>query len=154
MSKLFFLFLFSILLISADAQQKHTINGNVKDSKTGEVLIGASIVLPELKGYGVITNSYGFYSLSAPDGNYTLIASFSGYADDTIKISLTKNITENIALSRGLSELKDVVVTSERSDITQTMPGVQKLSMKEIQDLPVLFGERDILKNYPNYYRV
>ncbi|MGN6195255.1 MAG: TonB-dependent receptor [Ginsengibacter sp.] len=127
------------------AQQKHTISGTVKDEKTGETLIGATISL--LQSGTVLTNSYGFYSITAPENNYTLIASFSGYANDTFQISLSKDVVLNIDLKPRGSELQEVVVVAKRSDnITRTLPGVQKLSMDEVKNVPVLFGEKDILK--------
>ena len=142
--------LFTIVLMTCSLfcfAQKHTISGTVKDKKTGETLTGASVLLLEQKGSGVASNSYGFYSISAPQADYTLVISFSGYDDDTVKVSLTKDITLSVNLSSGLKQLQDVVLTSRRSDnITQTLPGVQKISMDEIKNVPVLFGEKDVLK--------
>lgn len=128
------------------AQQKHTISGTIKDYNTGETLIGASIVLLENRELGVLSNGYGFYSITAPEKNYTLVASFSGYKNDTLKISLTKNMMLPIEMIPSVTQLQDVVISGRRNDITRTLPGMQKLSMNEIQDVPVLFGEKDILK--------
>ncbi|HEY5463881.1 MAG TPA: TonB-dependent receptor [Hanamia sp.] len=129
------------------AQQKHTISGTVKDQNTGETLIGASIILLENPEMGVLSNGYGFYSITAPERNYTLVASFSGYKNDTVKVSLTKNIMVPVNLSPAGTELQEVVITARRNDnITRTLPGMQKLSIEEIKDVPVIFGEKDILK--------
>ena len=129
------------------AQQKHTISGTIKDQKTGETLIGASISLLENPEMGVLSNGYGFYSITAPEKNFTLIASFSGYENDTIKVSLTKNIFLPIDLKPAISELQEVVVTAKRNDnITRTLPGMQNVSIEEIKNVPVIFGEKDILK--------
>jgi len=129
------------------AQQKHTISGTVKDQNTGETLIGASIVLLENPEMGVLSNGYGFYSITAPERNYTLVASFSGYKNDTVKVSLKKNIMLPVYLSPAGTELQEVVITARRNDnITRTLPGMQKLSIEEIKDVPVIFGEKDILK--------
>ena len=129
------------------AQQKHTISGAVKDQNTGETLIGASIILLENPEMGVLSNGYGFYSITAPERNYTLVASFSGYKNDTVKVSLKKNIMLPVYLSPAGTELQEVVITARRNDnITRTLPGMQKLSIEEIKDVPVIFGEKDILK--------
>src|ERR1044072_4540749 len=79
----------------ANAQQKitaptgrHTVSGTIKEKKTGEVLIGATVNLLELPKSGTISNAYGFYSLTAPAGTYTLVISFAGYQQDSIKINL------------------------------------------------------------------
>jgi len=119
----------------------------VKDQNTGETLIGASIILLENPEMGVLSNGYGFYSITAPERNYTLVASFSGYKNDTVKVSLTKNIMVPVNLSPAGTELQEVVITARRNDnITRTLPGMQKLSIEEIKDVPVIFGEKDILK--------
>jgi hypothetical protein len=142
-------FLLIVTLISTlfSFAQKHTISGTIKDEKTGETLIGATIILLGNGGSAVLSNSYGFYSITAPANNYTLIASFSGYKSDTLKVSLVKDLMQIILLTPQGKELEEVVVTGRRTDnITQTLPGVQKVSMDEIKDVPVLFGEKDILK--------
>ncbi|HSN10066.1 MAG TPA: carboxypeptidase-like regulatory domain-containing protein, partial [Hanamia sp.] len=128
------------------AQQKYTINGTIRDQKTGETLIGATIVLVGNNTYSVLSNAYGFYSITAPKNDYVLLATFSGYENDTLAISLSKDRTQNINLKPRATQLQEVVITSRKNDITQTLPGMQKISMTEIKNVPVLFGEKDILK--------
>jgi hypothetical protein len=129
------------------SQQKHTVSGTIKDKQTGETLIGASISLLENPESGVVSNRYGFYSISAPANNYTLIASFSGYKDDTIKISLQRDQMLTIQMVPQSTQLQEVVVMARKGDnITRTLPGVQKISINEIKNVPVIFGEKDILK--------
>ena len=57
--------------LPAIAQDNHTISGVITDKKTGETLIGATVSVPSIN-VGTTTNEYGFYSLSLPDGSYTL----------------------------------------------------------------------------------
>ena len=71
----FFLLSSSLLL----AQNKFTISGTLKDTKDGGDLIGAQILVNELPGTGVITNVFGFYSLTIPEGTYTLNFRYIGY---------------------------------------------------------------------------
>ena len=86
-------FLFLFLLVSAlrlSAQNKYTISGYVRDSLSGETLIGSSVMIRG-QAKGIITNQYGFYSITLPEGQYDVSASFAGYgATDTI-IRLTTN---------------------------------------------------------------
>jgi hypothetical protein len=140
--------LFLLPTFTASAQQKHTISGTVRDKNSGEVLIGASISIMELSHSGSISNSYGFYSISAPAGDYTLIASFSGYKSDTIVVSLNKDLLKSIQLLPISSELQEVEVSSTKknANVTNPVAGVQKLSVSEIKNVPVIFGERDVLK--------
>jgi len=67
-------FLFIILLFSINfiySQNKFTLSGYVMSSESNELVIGANIVFPEINS-GVITNSYGFFSITIPEGNYKL----------------------------------------------------------------------------------
>jgi hypothetical protein len=147
LKKLLFFLLFLFTGLWSFAQKKHSVSGTITDRKTGETLIGATVLLIEDPGSGVLSNGYGFYSLTARENNYTLVASFSGYADDTIKISLTKDVVRSIELTPIGTELQEVIITPTRNDnITRTLPGMQKISIDEIKNVPVLFGEKDILK--------
>jgi hypothetical protein len=130
------------------AQGKHTISGTIKEERSGEVLIGASVYLLELPKIGAITNSYGFYSITAPAGTYTMIVSFSDYQQDSVKIFLNKNILKSVELVQSNEVMQAVIVGAKKQNvnITQPLMGIQKISIAEIKDLPVLFGEKDILK--------
>ena len=146
MKKGFFLALFVITSLLSFAQKKFTISGTIKDQQSGETLIGATIVLAGTDNYSVLSNGYGFYSITVPQNNYVFIASFSGYQNDTFSISLTKDVVREIFLRPRATELNEVVISSKRNDITHTLPGMQIISMSEIKNVPVLFGEKDILK--------
>src|ERR1035438_2657977 len=138
MHKLFFLWIFLSGGLLSNAQQQHTVSGTIKDQKTGEVLIGASVILLEQKGHGGISNDFGFFSLTAPRAEYTLVISFLGYENDTLHISLTKDITEAINLQPRESTLQAITVSGRNNDnIIRTLPGVQSLSVQEIKDVPV-----------------
>ncbi len=142
-------FIITILLAAllSSAQQKHTISGTITDQQTGETLIGATIRLLGNSGIGVLSNGYGFYSITAPNSHYKMVVSFSGYKSDTLEISLAKDITHQFGLEPAGAELNEVVVVARRNDnITRTLPGVQKISIEEIKNVPVIFGEQDILK--------
>ncbi len=133
---------------TAFAQEKFTLSGHIKDAQTGEELIGATLRVKENPGQGTRANSYGFYSITLPKGNYTLIAQYLGFENKEISVVLEKNTTQEIKLSPNRNTIKEVVITeTKRNDqITNTEMGVEKLDMKTVNKIPVLFGERDILK--------
>jgi hypothetical protein len=83
-------------------QQKFTISGSVRDSISGEDLIGATLTIKELPDKGAITNAYGFYSLTLPAGNYTVTLRYIGYEHRITKIDLFKNIRQNYSLRKLL----------------------------------------------------
>jgi hypothetical protein len=85
-----------ILIQFANAQTNYTINGYVKDAKDGEELIGASIYLKDLKTNGTSTNAYGFYSITLPEGIYTITVQFIGYNAQSLQIILNQNIKQDL----------------------------------------------------------
>jgi hypothetical protein len=135
-------------LSTAFAQTKYTISGTIKNTETGEALIGANLVVKELPGTGVASNAYGFYSLSIPEGNYTIIVQYLGLKTwkDTLLLHTNRIINYNLAPEP--IRIGDVVVSAERTDanVTSTEISVNKLDVQEIKSIPVLLGERDLLK--------
>jgi hypothetical protein len=141
---------FIILLISipAIAQKKYTISGTVKDAATGEVLIGAAFIIKQSAQGGTTSNSYGFYSISAAEGNIMLLVSYVGYTPAAYAVDLHANKTIDISLT-SKSELNEVVINGHarnNDNVTSAQMGVEKLDMAQINNVPVLLGERDILK--------
>jgi hypothetical protein len=139
-----FPFLFSI---SARCQDHITISGIVKDKRSGESLIGASIRLQETAG-GAVTNAYGFFSLTVPKASYSLAITYIGYQVYTQKLSEAANVKLIIEMS-AVEALQEVVVTSKKKNdhISGPIMGVEKLSINALNQLPVLLGERDVLKS-------
>ena len=149
MKKIYILFVLTIGIIGQiNAQTKHTISGYVKDSKNGEALIGVT-VFKKNSQVGTVTNPYGFYSLTLPAGNDTLMFSFIGYKTIFKSIDLTANQTINIELSDEGTETAEVVITAEKEDanIKSMEMSVAKLDIKQIQKMPALLGEVDIIKS-------
>ena len=77
-------------------------------------MIGCTVYLLEIPKSGTMSNGYGFYSISAPAGSYTMIASFAGYRQDTMRITLDKNKSMVIELEQKTTELQEVVVSSRK----------------------------------------
>jgi len=142
----FLLGIFSPFLLSA--QVRHTVSGTIRDQSSGETLIGASVAILNHPRSTVQSNSYGFYSLNAAAGKYTIVVSFAGFRNDTLEVSLDKDVVIAVNLSPAEAEMQEVVVSANRNNANVTKPlmGVQKLSVNEIKDVPVIFGEKDILK--------
>lgn len=130
------------------AQPSHIISGTVRDAETGEVLIGAAVIARDLGSVGIATNAYGFYSLTVPDGSHVIAIQSVGYRTQTDTLLLDKDITLNINLTPQPIRESDVVVTKERSNtnVTSTEMSANRLEVHEIQEIPVLLGEKDILK--------
>lgn len=144
---LFLLFLLFISNIALLANANYTISGTIKDAKSGENLIGATVVIANQTGLGTFTNEYGYYSLQIPQGTYTLRISYLGYTTITQEVVVSKSLVKNWNLEQN-NKLDEFVVTSSRLDDNLTKPdiGLEKINITEIAKLPVLFGEKDVLK--------
>lgn len=128
------------------AQKEFTISGSLRDSVSGEELIGASIFDLSTRS-GATTNIYGFYSLTLPVGKHSLVYSYLGFNSDTFLIDLKENLTKTLALRSSAVQLKDVVIKAAKDNdrVSNTDIGVVKMNIKELNAVPVLFGEKDIL---------
>ena len=139
-----FLLIFSLSVYS----QNFSISGTIKDSKSGEELIGAIVTVKELPGTGVAANAYGYYSLILKPGKYTLNYSYVGYESIEKSVDLKEDMKVNMNLAYTEKTLQTVEIKAERADenLSRTQMGVEKLSPREIKQIPVLFGEQDVLK--------
>jgi len=141
------LIILCLLAINVIGQSKFSISGYVKDGKSNEELIGANIYIKSLKT-GVITNKYGFFSISVPTGQYELTCSYIGFKTQTKLIDLKSNTTINFLMDDIGLETKEIVVTEKRADenISDIKMSKEKLSIETIKKIPAIFGEVDILK--------
>jgi hypothetical protein len=129
------------------AQNRFTLNGYIKDSLTGEVISGASVKING-QAKGILSNQFGFYSLTLEPGSYLLTFSHVSYQVQSISISIKNNETQNIEMVPRSAAIQEVVVFSKKRDgnITAAQLGKIDLSVNQIKSLPVLMGEVDILK--------
>ena len=135
------------LLQTIKAQEKTTVNGTVKDKLSGESIMGAVIKIDQLASIVVTSNEYGFFAISLPKGKYDLRISYVGYEEKRIPIALNESISIPVFLE-SKNQLADVVVESKRKDdnLIKAQMGTETLNMKSISRVPVLFGEKDVLK--------
>ncbi len=143
---IFILLLFNFYCLSA--QNSYTLSGYVKDSKNGEGLIGASVYVQEIKT-GVQTNDYGFYSITLPKGDYSLIISYIGYQKIQKNIVLNTNKNLNLELNDDTKVLEEITISSKKADenVKNIEMSVNKIDIKTIQKMPALLGEVDIIKS-------
>lgn len=127
------------------AQQKFTVSGTVTSKTKGETIIGATI---RAGNFTAVGNDYGFYSITVDKGVYTIEVTSVGLQPFTKEITIDQDIRLDITLEDMVKDLDEVVVSSTSRDRSLTSPqmGIEKLSTKDIKYVPVLLGERDILK--------
>ena len=144
-----FALLFILFTSILYAQERHTISGIVKDASNGETLFGASVFLKNTS-IGVLSNEYGFYSITATSGNYTLVISYLGYTSIEQEIDLSNEQKFDAELEVNSTQLKEVVITSDQSEVVnikKPQMSVLKLNAETIKQMPVVLGEVDILKS-------
>lgn len=134
------------VVLSAYKPAKRTIHGYIKDSESGEVLIGAAVV-DEAHRAGTVANTYGFYSLTLGEDTVSLQFSFVGYAPQRMRFFLDRDTVVQVQLA-GQHLLDEVVVKA-----SQAMPIQEEVNMStvriplsQIKALPALLGENDVLK--------
>ncbi|NND11093.1 MAG: TonB-dependent receptor, partial [Flavobacteriaceae bacterium] len=129
------------------AQNKFTLSGTISEAKSNETLIGVSILFPEINS-GTVTNEYGFYSITLPEGNYNVVISYLGFEDINETIDLTRNRTNNYSLTEKLETLDEVLIQEdvERVSIRKPEMSVNKLKVQTIKQIPVVLGEADVIK--------
>ncbi|MEJ6545387.1 MAG: TonB-dependent receptor, partial [Flavobacteriaceae bacterium] len=137
-------FSFQAFLVAQEA----TISGVVSEASSNETLIGVTIAVPSL-GRGVITNEYGFYSLSLPLGTYEIQLSYLGFETFSRQITLSENLRLDVQLEEIAAALEEVILVEsiERNSIRKPQMSVNGLTAASIKKIPVILGEADVLKS-------
>lgn len=125
---------------------QHTISGYIKDGSSGEPLPGASII-DTVRQVGTATNHFGFFSLQMPaaDTAYFRI-SFVGYTTTYLKIPSNQDSLVILALNQHQVELSSIEITDYQDKVKSPTMSVTSLSPEEIERVPMLMGEADVMK--------
>ena len=144
----FLFFALVFFAFTAKGQQKFTINGYIKDVANGEAMIGATVYIQELNS-GTATNEYGFYSITVPQGNYTLKVSYLGYLATSKDVVLDKNIRLDIEIQSEAKQLQEVEIVDDKDRPAAQNPemSTNKMDISIIKKIPAFLGEVDIIKS-------
>ena len=131
--------LFFFTMFAASAQTKLTLNGFVKDSTNGESVISAII---SVNGKSIVSNQYGFYSITLDEGEYDVLVSHVSYLTQSFHLSLHNNVQQNLFLLPKSAALTEVVVYSKRKDanVRSAQMGKVDLSIKQIKNIPAFWA--------------
>ncbi|QJB32189.1 TonB-dependent receptor [Chitinophaga oryzae] len=145
--KILYTLLFTTISFGAYSQEKVTLSGTITMKANTETVIGASIFIPEAK-VSAISNAYGFYTVTVPKGEYTIVISCIGFESIEEPISLKQNTRRNFSMSEKSKTLDEVVIRHNKaaSNIRTPEMSVNKLSISTIKKMPAVMGEVDILK--------
>ena len=140
------LLLLTIPAVALQAQTRHTVSGYITDSSSKETLIGAT-VLDLNSGRGAITNEYGFYSLTLPDGDLEIRTGYVGYKPLTLSFTLASDTLINIGI-RTIEQLDEVTIVGNREilGVRGSQMSAVDIPIEQIKAVPAMFGETDVLK--------
>lgn len=143
---IYFLVFFITYFVSS--QNRFTLKGIITDAKTNETLIGATVAIAELQT-GAITNEYGFFSITLPQGNYNIQVSYFGYTTYNQTLELIEDVTLNLAITEEAQNLNAIIIKEnvEKINLKRPQMSVNSLSIKTIKQMPVVLGEVDIVKS-------
>ena len=136
-----------LIILKTAAQEKVTLNGYIKDSLTGESLIGANLSIKS-ENKGVPTNLYGFFSITLKKGVYKLYCTFVGYQPKEVTVDLNEDKQITILMGQN-NVLEEVTVATSRkrdNNVQSAQMGKIDLSMNTAKTIPAFLGEVDILK--------
>ena len=123
-----------------------TMAGYIKDAKTGETIVGASIYVNDTRS-GVASDQFGFYSLTMPKGKHTILIRSIGSRDTRRQIILYSDGKLNIDLQEQIQSLKEVKISAEKiANVKSVQLGAVRMDIKTIKEIPSIFGEADILR--------
>ena len=142
--------IFSLLLcfsLYGNSQERFTLSGTIVEEQGRETLIGANIIIEDLNT-GTISNEYGFYSITLNKGIYKVTISNIGYSSLKQTISLDQNVSMDFTLTEEIESLDEVIIESnfEALNIKSPQMSVNSLSATSIKQIPVVFGEADVIK--------
>src|SRR5665648_55681 len=141
------IFSFVLIFSGAFSQQQFTLSGTISDDSSGEDLAG-SIVTVLNASYSTVCNSYGFYSITIPEDDYSINVRLLGYENQSVPVSLHSNQIINFRMKSVSYELENIEVRGEslNHNITSLDMGSVKINPKQIENIPVFFGEMDLIK--------
>lgn len=125
---------------------KATIAGYVKNAETGEPIPGA-LVYSERPLLSTLTDLSGFYSFALPLGKNKIRYQLVGMKPSERNVILFSNGQLNVNMFEDVLALDEVVIQSDRdANIESVQMGVSKISIIESKNMPIVLGERDIMK--------
>jgi hypothetical protein len=132
---------------STSTGKKFSLHGTIRSAKTGETIIGATVSIVGTSA-ATSSNEYGFYSLTLPEGHYTVQLSAIGLETKQVAVDLTKDTQLSLSLEEESKELAAVTVTASATATNRRAPqmSMERINVQSIRNVPVIFGERDILK--------
>jgi len=122
------------------------ISGNIRNSRTGEPIVGAAI-FSDKPAIGTVTDQYGYYSISLPRGHHILNVQGLGMRDSKFQVILYSDGKLPIDMREQVTTLKTVVISAAKTaNVNRVQMGIEHLDIQTIKQVPTVMGEADILR--------
>ncbi|MGB4654360.1 MAG: TonB-dependent receptor [Bacteroidales bacterium] len=146
-NSLILVILFLLASSSVLYAQKYTLSGHIRELGSGELLLGVNVYEPS-QLIGTTSNTYGFYSLTLPKGNYNIVFSFVGYTSDTLSVNLNSNVEYDVNLRSSGKLLEEVSVVGKRYNKQSQDVQMSRIDIpiEQIKTIPSFLGEKDVMK--------
>jgi hypothetical protein len=125
---------------------KCIISGKIIDQSNEEPLIGATVFIEELKA-GAVTDIDGRFKIILPPGKFKAVINYMSMKQQEYYLQVYSSGQINIEMRKELIEIDEITISANRNDnIRGIHMGYERISAKTIKEIPVVFGEKDILK--------
>lgn len=122
------------------------ISGRIINQETGTPLSDATIFIEET-GKGAIADKGGYFSLVHNPGKYNAKIESLGNEKKKIFLEILSDGELNIELKKEDILIEEVMVYGDRqANLRSKEPGLERIAAKTIREIPMMIGERDILK--------
>lgn len=122
------------------------LNGYIKSRNSGEPIPNLSIIIKN-RDIGVVTDATGFYEIELPPGLSILETSSLGFQPIQKNIIIYNDGNLDITLNQSIERLEEVVVSADADkNVEEAIMGTTEISSEETKNIPVVLGERNILK--------
>ena len=129
-----------------DHQTAAVINGKMVDAETSEPLIGATIYIVELKK-GAATDVDGNFNIVLDPGRYNVDFNCMGMETEFYVLEVRSGGNLLISMNKSLIPITEVVVEASRfHNVKGTQMGFERLNYKTVKEVPLVLGEKDLLK--------
>ncbi|MFY0690192.1 MAG: TonB-dependent receptor [Cyclobacteriaceae bacterium] len=133
-------------LLSIQIQAQFTLSGVVRDFED-QLTEGATLLVLE-NGMGAVTDDHGIYSMTLDRGVYTIEVHYLGMESIIRRVPVYRNVDLNFKLRPAMIKMDEVITYGESEDARlKSVPGVEKLTINDIQDIPLLMGEIDVVNS-------
>ena len=131
---------------SESASGKAYLSGYVRDAVTGEPVVGVSLVDNTTRSYAQ-SDAHGFYKILLPVGKTVLDVSGYSLEDTKVHLQVYGEGSLDVVVKEKVYALSGVVVSAENANKVRTSQmGIEKVRMDRVKNVPMVFGESDVVK--------